>query len=72
MKKYIEQGCIFSPKKQIKVRSKETGDIHIEIHCYAYDGEDREKIKKEIQKEIRKMNRLLKVKISYELTITSR
>lgn len=72
MRKYIEQGVVFSQKKQIKVRSKETGDIRIEIHCYAYDGEDREKIKKEIQKEIRKMSRLLKVKIGYELTIISR
>lgn len=72
MKKYIEQEFVFSQKNQIKVRSKETGDIHIEIHCYAYDGEDREKIKKEIQKEIRKMSRFLKVKIGYELAITSK
>lgn len=68
--KYIEQEFMLFKKKQIKVRSKETRDTHIEIRCYTSDGEDREKIKKEIQKAIRKMNHLLNGKVSYKLNIT--
>ncbi|EOS75700.1 MAG: hypothetical protein OSJ60_01810 [Lachnospiraceae bacterium] len=70
MKKYIEQEFVFPQKKQIKVRSRETRDTHIEIHCYTSDREDREKIKKEIQKAIRKMNHLLNGKVSCKWTIT--
>lgn len=70
MKKYIEQESAFPGKKRIKIRSREIRDTHMEIHCHVADREDREKVKKEIQKAIRKMNHLLNGKISYKLTIT--
>lgn len=68
--KYIEQEFMLFKKKQIKIRSRETRDTHIEIHCHTGGREDGEKIKKEIKKAIRKMNHLLNGKVSYKLNIT--